>query len=119
MVTRGPVDASPAMAGLGGAPSPAATTEPPRSVSGLPGSISGEATWFATGPDCLCAAAGPALRAFLGPHWRGTRVRVCAGRCITVLLNDWMKADRLIDLSDQAFRLLAKLSRGVVWVTVG
>ena len=42
--------------------------------------VSGQATWYATGPGAGDAAAGPALRQALGKHWRGTLVQVCAER---------------------------------------
>lgn len=78
------------------------------------------------------AAAGPALRAFLGPEWRGSRVRACrsgwAGDgiqiCVEVVLDDWCecyrgtKTERVIDLGDDAFRQLAPLSRGLVGVEI-
>jgi rare lipoprotein A (peptidoglycan hydrolase) len=70
----------------------------------------------------MYAAAGPLLRKALGPRWRGRRVTVChAGRCVRVTLNDWClcsKGRRLIDLSDEAFRRLAPLGRGVIDVTI-
>jgi rare lipoprotein A (peptidoglycan hydrolase) len=70
----------------------------------------------------MYAAAGPLLRKALGPGWRGRRVTVChAGRCARVTLNDWClcsKGRRLVDLSDEAFRRLAPLGRGVIDVTI-
>jgi rare lipoprotein A (peptidoglycan hydrolase) len=84
--------------------------------------VSGIASWFATGPDGLYAAAGPALRAMLGPKWRGRYVTVSAGarRSIRVRINDWCgcPGGRLIDLADEAFARLAALSRGLIRVTV-
>jgi rare lipoprotein A (peptidoglycan hydrolase) len=80
---------------------------------------SGLATWYAT--PGLTAAAGPLLR---HGDWRGSFVRVCAGKCVTVQLTDacWCP-DRhgspvLLDLSASAFRRLAPLSRGIVAVEV-
>jgi hypothetical protein len=96
-------------------------TQQPRSVSVATSRLAGTATWFATGPDGMFAAAGPRLRAALGLHWRGQVVTVCADVCIRVTLDDWCACQpdtRLIDLSDQAFRLLAPLSRGVISVTL-
>jgi hypothetical protein len=85
--------------------------------------LAGTASWFRA-PDGR-AAAGPALRHVLGPHWRGTRVRVCAaGRCAVVRLTDWCqcyrgtRAERLIDLDDDVFAHLAPLTRGLVRVEV-
>lgn len=79
----------------------------------------GVATWY--GALGIVGAAGPALRAFLGPGWRGDRVTVCAGpRCVRVLLVDWCACGprggrpTLVDLSPAAFRRLAPLSAGVV-----
>ena len=83
---------------------------------------SGVASWFAA-PDAT-AAAGPALRAFLGPSWRGQRVRVSAGgRSVVVRLTDWClcvvgRSERLIDLSATAFSRLAPLSVGLMRVEV-
>ena len=81
----------------------------------------GVATWYDDGPG-LYAAAGPALR---HGDWRGSRVRVCAGeRCITVRLSDWCACGprggrtTVLDLSADAFRRLAPLSRGVIRVRV-
>ena len=80
----------------------------------------GSATWYGTGPGAGHAAAGPELRRALGPGWRGTTVQVCAGRCVTVVLDDWCacKGDRIVDLSDEDFARLAPLSAGVLRVTV-
>ena len=80
----------------------------------------GIASWHATGRDGLYAAAGPALR--IG-DWRGRQVEVCRNvtdipACIVVTLNDVMRAERLIDLSDEAFAALAPLSVGLVRVSV-
>jgi hypothetical protein len=87
-----------------------------------PLSVKGVASWYcctAHYGDGLYAAAGRALRAFLGPKWRGMRVRVCAASCIVVRLVDWMANPKaLIDLEPAAFRLLAPLSRGLITVRV-
>jgi len=70
------------------------------------------------------AAAGPALRAFLGPKWRGQRVRVCASRCLSLVISDWCQClrgkpdERIIDLARSDFALLAPLSQGLVRVTI-
>ena len=89
--------------------------------------LGGYATWFATGPDGLYAAAGPSLRQAIGSHWRGSHVLVCGvsgTRCVEVVLNDWCACGSrrgyatVLDLSDEAFRYLAPLSRGVIRVAV-
>lgn len=96
----------------------------PHSVARSGPRASGVASWFATGPNGLYGAAGPLLRR---GDWRGSRVIVCVtgtGRCVRVTLNDWCACgDRsgrptIVDLSDEAFRRLAPLSRGVIPVTV-
>lgn len=80
----------------------------------------GAATWYAYVPGG--AAAGPALRAAIGPRWRGTRVTVCSGaRCVSVVLSDWCAcrpATRLVDLNSRSFAALGPLSRGLLPVTV-
>jgi hypothetical protein len=85
--------------------------------------LEGSATWFATGRSGAFAAAGPLLRKAIGKGWRGSQVLVChAKRCLIVTLNDWCLCShgrRLVDLSDEAFRYLAPLSRGVISVAVG
>jgi hypothetical protein len=86
-------------------------------VPAAAGTISGVATWFRS-PQGV-SAAGPALRDALGPGWRGTSVQVCHDeRCVVTVLGDWMRADRLVDLDDDAFRALAPLSVGVLAVTL-
>lgn len=89
------------------------------------GLLKGYATWFATGRDGYYGAAGPVLRRALGKGWRGDHVLVCKGdRCLEVILNDWCACGprnglpTLIDLSDEAFRWLAPLSRGVMVVRI-
>jgi hypothetical protein len=77
----------------------------------------GTASWYAYHPHQ--AAAGPTLRHFLGPHWRGAIVRVCTPtQCIRVKITDWMCRDRLIDLNKSDFARLAPTWRGLVTVTV-
>jgi hypothetical protein len=121
-VTAG--DGEPDLEGFRRPPSTLPASSPAVASTPRPGprhhSITGTASWFATGPDCLCAAAGPALRAFLGPEWRGTRVRVCAvAACVSVVINDFCRCPTaMVDLSDEAFRLLAPLSVGVLRVRV-
>lgn len=80
--------------------------------------LHGRATWFPAGG--MIAAAGPDLRAALGPGWRGSLVEVSAGgRAVVVRLTDWCGCPRaLIDLSSDAFVRLAPVSRGVIRVTV-
>lgn len=77
--------------------------------------ISGIASWYpARG---LIAAAGPGLRT---GQWRGRVLTFTAGdRSVRVTLTDWCACPgRLVDLSDDAFRQLAPLSRGLVLVMV-
>jgi hypothetical protein len=83
----------------------------------LPASISGTATWYATGPGAGHAAAGPALRT---GDWRGRHVTVCATRCVPVVLDDFCQCygTRVIDLATSDFARLAPLSQGIVTVTV-
>jgi hypothetical protein len=83
--------------------------------------VRGWATWYDDGPG-FYAAAGPALRR---GDWRGTPVIVSAnGRSVKVWLTDWCACgDRhgdptVIDLSPDAFRVLAPLSQGIVRVEV-
>lgn len=82
--------------------------------------LRGQATWYRW--HVGEAAAGPALRRMLGPHWRGKRVQVCASsRCVVVRLTDWCAchpSTRLVDLDARSFAALAPLSRGVIRVTV-
>lgn len=86
-------------------------------------SISGLASWYCnsddpSGPLSIChyrypdgpgfdayGAAGPGLRAAIGPGWRGTVVQICGHRCVNVKLVDWCKCtggsvgvEKLIDL---------------------
>ena len=82
--------------------------------------LRGTATWYAY--RIGQAAAGPALRAYLGRNWRGRTVVVWTGsRHITVRLTDWCwcpRGNRLIDLDVRSFRRLASPSRGILSVTV-
>lgn len=107
-VISGPDHTTPAPTGT----RPAATGTPRTSAP-----LRGIATRFRS-PSGV-SAAGPALRAALGPGWRGTRVRVCAGeRCVSTVLGDTMAADRLIDLHAPLFARLAPLWKGVLKVEV-
>jgi hypothetical protein len=76
-------------------------------------SIRGDATWYRYVPGG--AAAGPRLRAALGPGWRGTRVTVTGpAGTVRVVLSDFMRADKLIDLSSVDFpAVCGALSRGI------
>lgn len=91
-------------------------SQPSRTAHG----IAGLATWYAYVPGG--AAAGPALRAALGRHWRGRKVSVCVtgGNCVSVTLSDWClcSSARVVDLDVRSFAQLARLSRGVIHVTV-
>jgi len=81
--------------------------------------LEGRATWYAYRSGQ--AAAGPALRAFLGKNWRGTVVTVTAnGHAVTARLTDWCACGhgRVIDLDRRLFAQLAPPSRGVLRVTV-
>lgn len=102
---------------------PVPPTPPAVRTARPPAGVRGVATWYAWRPGQ--AAAGPRLRAALGPGWRGRTVYVFTGRrcipkvnCVRVRLTDWMRADRLIDLDSRSFAFLAPLSRGVLRVTV-
>ena len=92
---------------------PAATTRPQAGLSG-------QASWFRA--PAGTAAAGRALRAFLGPTWRNSRVRVTGPAGTTVVrLTDWMANERrVVDLNPGAFRAACgPLSRGVCAVRIG
>ena len=136
-LTRAPRFPSPSPA-ASAVPSPTPTTAPaptarfvapsvPAVVS-KPASLSGRGTWYcSSGSACTrgfpasgaYAAAGPALRAWLGAGWRGTVVRVCSGgRCIQARLVDACICASVIDLYASAFAQLAPLSTGVLTVTV-
>ena len=89
--------------------------------------MTGIASWYAWHPGE--AAAGPALRAALGPGWRGATVAVCrtdggAMACVHVVLSGWCACgDRngvptVIDLDAASFAALMPLSRGLVTVEV-
>jgi hypothetical protein len=86
---------------------------------GLP-SLDGVATWYDW--HDREAAAGPALREYLGTGWRGTYVLVRAGNVeVTVRLTDWClcsKGNRVIDLDKDSFARLATLATGVLRVSV-
>lgn len=94
-------------------------------------SLTGVASWYCRPRRSACtaghrasgayAAAGPALRAALGPAWRGQRVVVAVGgHAVTVELVDWCECPggRLIDLYGSQFRRLAPLSVGLLTVEV-
>jgi hypothetical protein len=91
---------------------PVASRDPRTAVS-----LRGYATWFNS--PAGVSAAGPDLRAALGPGWRGTHVLVCHDeRCVVTVLGDTMAADRLVDLHRPLFARLAPLSTGVLAVTL-
>ena len=101
---------------LNRAPNAAGST-PVRPAAGR--ALRGYATWYATGPDCLCAAAGPALRV---SAWRGSTVTVNG---LAVRLIDWCACGprhglpTLLDLSDEAVTALGlDPRRGVYAVEV-
>ena len=85
--------------------------------------LAGIASWYRVGG--LTAAAGPALRRYLGPSWRGATVIVSSGDAsVAVRLVDWCqclkgkRSERIIDLSDGAFSRLAPLASGLTRVTI-
>lgn len=140
---------APHVPGASPLPSPVAATSSPSPTVGAsmpatpvptvtgaaPGhSLTGTASWYCL-PRSACtrgypatglfAAAGPALRAALGPNWRGRVVTARAnGRAVRVRLIDWCQCyagtsrERAIDLYASAFRQLAPLSHGVIKVEV-
>jgi len=88
-------------------------THPPRHATSASSRLVGVATWYDNGPG-LYAAAGPALRRWLGAAWRGRAVTVCAGSaCVRVRLTDWCACGprpagpTLLDLSRDAFAWIA------------
>jgi hypothetical protein len=71
--------------------------------------------------DCLCVAAGPTLRAVLGPHWYGRqiRVRVASGAWVQATVIDVCICGKLIDGYAALWAALGlPLSRGIVSVSV-
>jgi hypothetical protein len=93
-----------------------------------PHSISGRASWYCNSdnpsvPSSIChnaypdgpgfdayGAAGPGLRAAIGPGWRNNVVLVCGRRCVEVKLVDWCKCTggsvgvvKLIDLYEDVY----------------
>ena len=110
-----PMSASPSPTGT----RPAATARP-KAATPLRHRLTGNAVWYVYRRGH--AAAGPALRAALGPRWRGKTVTVCSGpRCVRVVLSDWCACrtgNRVVDLDRAAFAALAPTSRGVIPVTV-
>jgi hypothetical protein len=93
----------------------------PAAVGDVP--VAGVATWFRS--PAGVSAAGPVLRAALGPGWRGQTVTVCSGdRCVETVLGDWCACGprpggpTVIDLDTPVFAALAPLSRGVIRVVI-
>lgn len=92
----------------------------PRIVDGP--QLAGSSTWYAWHPGE--AAAGPGLRRWLGPDWRGTVITVIAPGCgckpIAVRLTDWClcRDDRIVDLDAASFAKLSPLDRGIIRVIV-
>ena len=107
-------------------PKARATSRPSARVASAGGHhVAGTATWYCCtkghSAGSPTAAAGPALRAALGSHWRGRWVRVTGGGSATVVkLDDWCQcgSGRVIDLHPGPFGELAALSAGIVRVTV-
>jgi hypothetical protein len=95
-----------------------ATDDERSAIVAAPLIVTGQATWYGTGPGRGHAAAGSELRT---GDWRGRHAEVCHGdRCVRVVLDDWCACGgaRIIDLSDEDFARLAPLSTGVISVTV-
>ena len=114
---------------IGVAPRPTAVAKAVASKPASPPAhrIAGQGSWYCSStspctkgyPSGLYAAAGPALRAFLGSGWRGSTVTICGKQsCIRATLIDSCTCARLVDLYSMAFQQLAPLSRGVVSITV-
>ncbi len=95
----------------------AAATKAPATVPPEPPpepSLFGIASWY---------PASGMIAAVHSWHWGDTpyRLTICATRCIVVTVQDFCAGcvgPRLVDLSDDAFRLLAPLSQGIVHVEV-
>ena len=95
------------------------TTPVHHALSSPATALDGRASWLRA--PAGTAAAGRALRAFMGPTWRNSRVRVTGPAGSTVVrLTDWMGDQRrVIDLNPGAFRAACgPLSRGVCAVRV-
>ena len=116
--TPGP---SPARTAVAPRPSPRPTRAPVGGIGDTAGALKGQATWYNDGPG-LYGAAGPKLRALLGPGYLHRYVRVCSrGVCVVVRLitSCWCVPNtRLVDLSPEAFSRLAPLGAGVISVEV-
>lgn len=97
---------------------PRPTVRPTRTTH----SIEGQATWFASLGSWDYGAAGPKLRAAMGPHYLGRFIQVCAnGRCVVVKLVTSCACSpdtRLVDLSLDAFSRLASPSLGIIPIEV-
>lgn len=112
-------------------------TQPPKVREPIvDGRITGDASWYCNndgrrGPISSCmaihpdtrgsdayAAAGPRLRAALGPHWRNRRVWVNG---VPVVLADWCRCPngRVIDLYADVAQAIGLLRRGHGVVVVG
>lgn len=79
----------------------------------------GKASWYdydlPNKPGYSKATLTAASRAFP----RGTKLRVCHGNCIYVVVNDFVRNPNvIIDLSSAAFSKLAPLERGIIPVEV-
>lgn len=123
---------------IGAPPSPAAPADPtalpadhaatavvvpaddaPAPEASMPAGLVGIASWYRYVAGQ--AAAGPRLRAALGPGWRGMVVVVSG---LSVRLTDWCQCfegradERLLDLDSRTFSRLAQLTRGLVAVEV-
>lgn len=88
-----------------------------------PQRVTGIASWYRYVPGG--AAAGPALRRWLGPSWRGMTVLVCRDQpyvCVSVVLSDFCRCNtagiKLIDLDLASFAALRAPTFGTVDVVV-
>lgn len=116
---RRPLPRHPLPSSVGRADAALTPTERTRTADPSGSSLPGIATWYRWRPGE--AAAGPALRAFLGPSWRGSVVTVRAGsRAVRVRLTDWCEcgAGRIVDLDVRTFSRFVQPSRGILRVEV-
>jgi hypothetical protein len=113
-------------------PTPKPTPGPTPGPKPGPKPLAGTASWYCLPgvSDCtigfrsrgMFAAASRALQRRIGPHWRGSLVRVTTakGASVTVRLIDTCGCPdgRIIDLYSAAFRKIAALSSGIKSVRI-
>lgn len=132
---RPPLEAPVPSQGGTGAPPSSSKPKPTEVSGGAPAAsptgevgtalIGGWATWYDVGPG-FYAAAGPELRAALGPSWRGQLVEVEGPGRLSVVVEivdfcacgDRHGQPTLLDLSIDAFEQLAPLEAGIVSVSI-